>query len=163
MSEYNEKSDKKNLSQILEAQDEINSDSRSSEYAAERDRSTRNLEIAEREFRLNAKKRLERLLLSWMVTLWAIFLLVITLGLNIIAFKNAIIVLDDQNKQYLVEILIVFCIFLTSNLFIVVTTFGAIILTNKAKSVDKSITSDTVKQAMEILKPFLDIIKSIRS
>lgn len=163
MSEYNDKSDKKNLSQILEAQDEINSDSRSSEYMAERDRSTRNLEIAEREFRLDAKKRLGRLLLNWMVMLWAIFFFVIALGLNIIASKNAVIVLDDQNKPYLVEILIVFCIFLTSNLFIVVTTFGAIILTNKAKSVDKSIASDTVKQAMEILKPFLDIIKSIRS
>ena len=168
MSEYN---DKKNQPQMLEAQDEINSDPRNVEYqnaeyfesraryfkSLDQEEHSKSLDIEERFFRLNAKKQLRWLLLSWMAVLAIVFVSAIVLGVYIM-----VIGIDEQTKPEVVKILIGFCIFLTSNLFIVVTTFGTVI-TSKTKSAEGNITSDTVKQAMEILKPFLDIIKSIRS
>ncbi len=128
----------------MEAQDEINSDSRNTEYEnaeyfesraryfknLDQEEKSKSLDIEERFFRLNAKRQLRWVLFFWMAVLAIVFVSAIVLGVYIM-----VIGIDENTKPEVVKILIGFCIFLTSNLFIVVTTFGTVII-SKTKSVE---------------------------
>jgi hypothetical protein len=155
---------------LSEAQDEINNEHNAPDMKIILGKMSNDeklyQDLNEREFQLETKTWLRNILITWLVILFISFgIIVVSIIMVLLSDPNDV---DNPIKKYITHILIGSCIFLTSNLVIIITAFGSIIL--RFKQNNGNITPDIVKQMVEIfkpiseaLKPISELVKSIRS